>query len=208
MQIAATLANEYGCEWELAFQTYANEYYMTLNKARVLWQTNLATAFGVDKLSAYIYSNGSGDGATQYIEGNADLTAWVKEALGYAEYSAGVLTGYKYNASQKYVRSSWFSGGYITSLPVKNFSGKIFSSISSTDDLLVNELVYEDGSKYAYAFVNCIDVIESSTSITVTVNFAQATTLDFIYNGTTVQKTFKAGANTFTLNAGEMAIIK
>ncbi|MBR4943101.1 MAG: hypothetical protein IKZ28_03635, partial [Clostridia bacterium] len=79
---------------------------------------------------------------------------------------------------------------------------------SSTDDLLVNELVYEDGNKYAYAFVNCTNVIDGNTPITVTVNFAKATTLEFIYNGVTVQRTFTAGANTFTLNAGEMAIIK
>jgi hypothetical protein len=74
--------------------------------------------------------------------------------------------------------------------------------------LLVNEFVYEDGKKYAYAFVNCTNVIDGNTQITVTVNFAQATTLKFIKNGVTQERTFGAGANTFTLNAGEMAIVK
>ena len=204
MQVAANLANEYGCIWEMAFQTYKNEHYMELNQARVFWQTNLATAFGVDRLSAYTYAGTSADGATQYIENDANLKGWVTTALGYAQHATAELTHYSYNASQTYKASEDF----VKNVTKKAFSGNVFTSISSTDDLLVNELVYETGDKYAYAFVNCTNVIDGNTPITVTVNFAQATTLEFIYNGVTVQRTFAAGANTFTLNAGEMAIIK
>ena len=204
MQVAANLANEYGCIWEMAFQTYKNEHYMELNQARVFWQTSLATAFGVDRLSAYTYAGTSADNPTQYIENDANLKGWVKTALGYAEHTTAALTNYSYNASQTYKASEDF----VRNVTKKEFSGNVFTSISSTDDLLVNELVYEDGNKYAYAFVNCTNVIDGNTQITVTVNFAQETTLEFVYNGTTVQKTFTAGANTFTLNAGEMAIIK
>ena len=204
MQVAANLANEYGCIWELAFQTYANEHYMELNEARVFWQTNLATAFGVDRLSAYTYAGTSADGPTQYIENDANLKAWVKTALGYAEHAREALAHYSYNASQTYTASEDF----VKNVTKEAFSGNVFTSISSTDDLLVNEFVYEGGSKYAYAFVNCTNVIDGNTQITVTVNLAQATTLKFVYNGATVEKTFAAGANTFTLNAGEMAIIK
>ena len=204
MQVAANLANEYGCIWEMAFQTYANARYMDLNQARVFWQTNLATSFGVDRLSAYTYAGTSADGATQYIENDANLKGWVTTALGYAQHATAALTHYSYNASQTYKASEDF----VKNVTKKAFSGNVFTSISSTDDLLVNELVYEDGNKYAYAFVNCTNVIDGNTQITVTVNFAKATTLEFIYNGVTVQRTFTAGANTFTLNAGEMAIIK
>ena len=204
MQVAAKLANEYGCIWELAFQTYENEHYMELNEARVFWQTNLATAFGVDRLSAYTYAGTSADAPTQYIENDANLKGWVTTAIGYAQHATAALTHYSYNASQTYTASEDF----VKNVTKKAFSGNVFTSISSTDDLLVNELVYEDGSKYAYAFVNCTNVIDGNTPITVTVNFAKATTLEFIYNGVTVQRTFTAGANTFTLNAGEMAIIK
>ena len=204
MQVAANLANEYGCIWELAFQTYKNEHYMELNEARVFWQTNLATAFGVDRLSAYTYAGTSADNPTQYIENDANLKAWVKTALAYAEHAREALGHYSYNASQTYTASEDF----VKNVTKKTFSGNVFTSISSTDDLLVNEFVYEGGSKYAYAFVNCTNVIDGNTQITVTVNFAQATTLKFVKNGETVEKTFAAGANTFTLNAGEMAIIK
>ena len=204
MQVAANLANEYGCIWELAFQTYENEHYMELNEARVFWQTNLATAFGVDRLSAYTYAGTSADAPTQYIENDTNLKAWVKTALAYAEHAREALAHYSYNASQTYAASEDF----VKNVTKKAFSGNVFTSISSTDDLLVNEFVYEGGSKYAYAFVNCTNVIDGNTQITVTVNFAKATTLTFVYNGATVEKTFAAGANTFTLNAGEMAIIK
>lgn len=204
MQVAAEIANEYGCDWELVFQTYANTYYQQLNQARVLWQTNLATAFGVDKLSAYSYADSTDGGIMQNIERDANLKGWVKTALGYAEHTTAALTNYSYNASQTYNASEAF----LTNVTNKEFSGNVFTSISSTGAMLVNELAYEGSKKYAYAFVNCTNVINGNTQITVTVNFAKETTLKFVYNGTTVEKTFTVGANTFTLNAGEMAIIK
>ena len=213
LQIIAEICAQRNLQFHLVTQSYKTGNYRNLTEADILWQINLAMAFGADCISYYRYSTPNDGGEISALVGNDGTTTVIYDAVksmhSAMQEIAPELLDYEYVKLNVYGKTS---SSHVSELKKSTLTHIVGATVNNTKVSLVITELTDGNGRTGYMIVNAVSTAtmglysSNLTSLTATVNLAFA-------DGVSEYKKIVNGAlvscqnTSFTLGAGEAVFI-